>query len=122
MRGENHPVSGALEKNFGNLQDFRLMPRPGASHRLARMARSKQLSPTPTELIDWLNGEGLLDLDWDFPEDGDLYEAGMDENVIAHLVEAVIDEYDVELQPEEISEHDLTTPKKMAAYIAKRRS
>ncbi len=98
------------------------MPRPGASHRLARMARSKQLSPTPTELIDWLNGEGLLDLDWDFPEDGDLYEAGMDENVIAHLVEAVIDEYDVELQPEEISEHDLTTPKKMAAYIAKRRS
>lgn len=82
------------------------------------MARSKQLSPTPTELIDWLNGEGLLDLDWDFPEDGNLYEAGMDENVIAHLVEAVIDEYDVELQPEDIAEHDLSTPKKMAAYIA----
>ena len=97
------------------------MPRPGASHRLARMARSKQLSPTPTELIDWLNGEGLLDLDWDFPEDGDLYEAGMDENVIAHLVEAVMDEYEVELQPEEINELGLSTPRKMADHIAKNR-
>ena len=39
----------------------------------ARMDSSKHLSPSPTELIDWLNAEGLLDLEWDFPEDGDLF-------------------------------------------------
>ena len=49
---------------------------------------SKNLSPTPTELIDWMNAEGILDLDWDFPDDGNLFEAGLDETVATQLAEA----------------------------------
>ena len=37
------------------------------------MEVSKKNTPTPTELIDWLNDEGVMELDWDFPEDGDLF-------------------------------------------------
>lgn len=101
--------------------DFHLKHTAEASHRSARMARSKQLSPSPTELIDWLNGEGLLDLEWDFPEDGNLYEAGLDSTVVSHLVDAVMDEYEVELHPEDLTEENLSTPLKLATFIHKRR-
>lgn len=92
-----------------------------ASQRLRRMDASKHLSPGPTELIDWLNGEGLLDLDWDFPEDGDLFEAGMDSNVLAHLVPAVEDEYGVELLPEDLVPERIGTPLKLARLITARK-
>lgn len=82
------------------------------------MDLSKNLSPNPTELIDWLNAEGLLDLDWDFPEDGDLFEAGLDETVIAHLAAAVEDEYGVELAPEELTPEKIPTPAKLAELIS----
>ena len=49
-----------------------------------RVAKKKSMSPT--ELIDWLNDEGVIDLDWDFPEDGDLIEAGLDSAVVLKLI------------------------------------
>ena len=42
------------------------------------MELTKRTTPSPTELIDWLNAEGLLELDWDFPDDGDLFVVGLD--------------------------------------------
>jgi acyl carrier protein len=82
------------------------------------MDSSKHLSPNPTDLIDWLNGEGLLELDWDFPEDGDLFAAGLDSMVVVQLVSAVEDEYGVELLPEDLTRENLATPRTLAALIS----
>lgn len=81
------------------------------------MDSSKQISPNPTELIDWLNGEGLLELDWDFPEDGDLFAAGMDSMAVMQIVVAVEDEYGVELGPDDLTKENLATPITLARLI-----
>ena len=86
------------------------------------MDSSKQMSPSPTELIDWLNGEGLLELDWDFPEDGDLFAAGLDSMAVMQLVVAVEDEYGVELTPDDLTRANLATPATLAALIAAKTS
>jgi acyl carrier protein len=87
------------------------------------MAVSKNnKAPTPTELIDWLNDEGVMELDWDFPEEGDLFAAGLDSMAVMQLVVAVEDRYEIELQPEELSKENLATPTTLAALIAKRLS
>ncbi len=87
-----------------------------------RMDSSKQMSPNPTELIDWLNGEGLLELDWDFPEDGDLFAAGLDSMAVMQLVVAVEDEYGVELGPDDLTRENLATPITLARLIAEKTS
>ena len=83
---------------------------------------SKKNSITPTELIDWLNDEGILELDWDFPEDGDLAAAGLDSQVLAQLVMAVEDRFEIELVAEDLSAADLATPTSLAAFLAARAS
>ena len=82
------------------------------------MEVSKKNSPTPTELIDWLNDEGVLELEWDFPVDGDLFTAGLDSMAVMQLVVAVEDRYGVELGPEDLSRANLATPVTLAALIA----
>jgi acyl carrier protein len=84
------------------------------------MEVSKKNSPTPTEVIDWLNDEGVLELDWDFPEDGDLSEAGLDSMAVVQLVVAVEDRFGIELGPEDLTKTNLATPATLAALIAKR--
>jgi acyl carrier protein len=86
------------------------------------MHSTKKVSPNPTELIDWLNGEGLLELDWDFPEDGDLFAAGLDSMAVMQIVVAVEDEYGVELTPDDLTRENLATPSTLAALIAGKRS
>lgn len=82
------------------------------------MAVTKKNSPTPTELIDWLNDEGVLELDWDFPEDGNLAGAGLDSVAVVQLVAAVEDRYELELAPEDLTAAHLATPTSLAARIA----
>lgn len=84
------------------------------------MEVSKKNSPTPTELIDWLNDEGVLELDWDFPEEGDLFAAGLDSVAVTQLVAAVEDRYGIELSPEDLSRANLATPTTLAQLIMKR--
>ena len=86
------------------------------------MESSKQMSPDPTELIDWLNAEGLLELDWDFPEDGDLFAAGLDSMAVMQLVVAVEDEFGVELGPDDLTKENLATPITLARLIAAKSS
>ncbi len=86
------------------------------------MEVSKKNSPTPTEVIDWLNDEGVLELDWDFPEDGDLFEAGLDSMAVMQLVVAVEDRFGIELGPEDLTKSNLATPTTLAALIALRTS
>lgn len=82
------------------------------------MAISKHLKLDPTDLIDWMNDEGLLELDWDFPHDGDLAAAGLDSQAIVQLVLAVEDEYGVELLPADLTRENLATPSSLAALIS----
>lgn len=85
------------------------------------MSSSKNDTPSAIELIDWLNGEGLLELDWDFPEDGDLFAAGLDSMAVMQIVVAVEDEYGVELVPEDLTKEQLATPVALAALIRSKR-
>ena len=94
------------------------MPVRPASHFSAHMRVSKEMIPTPTDLIDWMNDEGLLDLEWDFPEDGDLYEAGLEPAVVVDLVAALEEKYGIEMTPEEFKKQKINTPAKMAKMIA----
>jgi len=82
----------------------------------------KKESPTPVELIDWLNDEGVLELDWDFPVDGDLFGAGLDSMAVMQLVVAVEDRFEVELGPEALTKVNLATPTSLAALITARMS
>ena len=84
------------------------------------MEVTKKKSPTPVELIDWLNDEGVIDLDWDFPEDGDLFEAGLDSLATVRLVTAVEDRFDFELVAADLTRANLATPATLAALIAAR--
>ena len=87
------------------------------------MAVSKNKnSPSPVELIDWLNDEGVLELDWDFPEDGDLFAAGLDSMAVMQLVVAVEDRFEVELGPDDLTKAHLATPTTLAALIAAKTS
>jgi acyl carrier protein len=82
------------------------------------MEVSKKKTPTPIELIDWLNDEGVMELDWDFPEDGDLFAAGLDSMAVMQLVVAVEDRFGIELGPEDLTKTNLATPTTLAALIA----
>jgi acyl carrier protein len=84
------------------------------------MEVTNKKSPTPVELIDWLNDEGVIDLDWDFPEDGDLFEAGLDSLATVRLVAAVEDRFEFELVAEDLTRANLATPTTLAALIAAR--
>jgi acyl carrier protein len=86
------------------------------------MEASKHLSPTPTELIDWLSHEGIVELDWDFPEDGDLPASGLDSMAVMRLVVAIEDEYGVELDPDDLTRANLATPRALAELITARTS
>jgi len=83
------------------------------------MEVSKKNTPTPTEIIDWLNDEGVLDLDWDFPEDGDLVAAGLNDSTTAQLVIAVEDRFGIELTPQDLAKADLATPTTLAKLLAR---
>jgi acyl carrier protein len=82
------------------------------------MEVSKKKTPTPVELIDWLNDEGVMELDWDFPEDGDLFVAGLDSMAVMQLVVAVEDRFGIELGPDDLTKKNLATPTSLAALIA----
>jgi len=87
-----------------------------------RMRVTKTTPPNPTDLIDWLNHEGLLELDWDFPEDGDLAAAGLDSMAVMQLVVAVEDCFGLELGPDDLTRANLATPKALAALLAAKMS
>lgn len=102
-------------------EDFHLPP-PHGARQFPRGMASNSLTPDTTELIDWLHAEGLLDLDWDFPATGDLFEAGMDSMAVMQIVSAIEDHYGVELVPEDLTKDNIRTPEKLAELIGSKRS
>jgi len=81
------------------------------------MSLSQKSPPTPIELIDWLNDEGILDLDVLFPEDGDLFAAGLDSMAVMQLVVAIEECFGVVLEPADLTKKNLATPKTLALLI-----
>ena len=71
-------------------------------------------------MIDWLNDEEIVELDWDFPEDGDLFAAGLDSMAVMQLVVAVEDQFGVELTPEDLTKANLATPTTLRSLIAEK--
>ena len=85
------------------------------------MQLPKRLSPGPEDLIDWLNAEGVMDLDWDFPVDGDLFTAGLDSPAVVQLMVAALeDKYGVEFGPEDLTREQLATPQALADMITRK--
>ena len=85
------------------------------------MELPKRLSPNPTDLIDWLNAEGVMDLDWDFPIDGDLFAAGLDSPAVVQLMVAALeDKYGVQLSPDDLARKHLATPQALADILARK--
>lgn len=82
------------------------------------MRVSKNKAPNTTELIDWLTDEGIVELDWDFPEDGDLIEAGLDSEAISQLASAVEEYFGMELTAEQLAPENISTPLKIVTLIA----
>ena len=71
-------------------------------------------------MIDWLNDEGILELEWDFPEGGDLAAAGLDSMAVMQLVVAVEDRWEIELGPDDLTKANLATPSSLARLIVQR--
>ncbi len=86
------------------------------------MSLKKDLSPDPTDLIDWINGEGLLELDWDFPKDGNLYGVGLDAATLVELTAAIESEYEIELTPSEFKKQKVQSPQQLALLISKKQN
>jgi len=82
------------------------------------MDKSRKTPPSPIEVIDWLNDEGLLELDVFFPEDGNLFEAGLDSMAVMQLVVAAEECYGVILETPDLTKKNLETPEALAALLA----
>ena len=62
-----------------------------------------------------------MDLDWDFPVDGDLFAAGLDSPaVVQSMIAALEDKYDVQLNPEDLTREQLATPQALADMLARK--
>lgn len=72
----------------------------------------------PQEITDWLNEEGMVELDPGFPADGDLFAAGLDSMAVMQLVVAAEEKFGVVLGPEDITRDNLSTPRAMAGLFA----
>lgn len=72
----------------------------------------------PEMVIDWLNEEGMVELDPGFPTNGDLFSAGLDSMAVMQLVVAAEEKFGVILGPEDITRANLSTPESLAALLS----
>lgn len=106
---------------ISEIQTFPLAESGAVIAPFPRMQLPKRLAPGPTDLIDWLNAEGVMDLDWDFPTDGDLFAAGLDSPAVVQLMVAAIeDKYGIQLGPDDLAREHLATPQALAAMLARK--
>ncbi len=64
--------------------------------------------------------EGIVDLREDFPEQGDLFAAGMDSMGVMQLIVIVEERYGAVIRPEDAGRENLGTPAALAALIGRR--
>jgi acyl carrier protein len=75
---------------------------------------------TPQEVIDWLNEEGMVELDPGFSADGDLFSAGLDSMAVMQMVVAAEEKFGVVLGPEDMTRTNLSTPQSLATLISEK--
>jgi acyl carrier protein len=75
---------------------------------------------TPQEVIDWLNEEGMVELDPGFSADGDLFSAGLDSMTVMQMVVAAEEKFGVVLGPEDMTRTNLSTPQSLATLISEK--
>lgn len=73
-------------------------------------------------IVGWLREEGILELEDDFPEDGDLFLAGLDSMAVMQLVVAAEERFGAVLESRDLSKERLATPRALAGLIAEKGS
>ncbi len=76
------------------------------------------MSPTPSEISAWLAREGIVGTGPHFPEDGDLFAAGLDSMAVMQLVVAAEEAWRIVLTPEDLTRDHLESPRTLAALFA----
>lgn len=77
-------------------------------------------NPTAAELSAWLASEGIVETGEQFPDEGDLFGAGLDSMAVMQLVVAAEEAYGVILAPEDLTREHLQTPQALAALFFKK--
>ncbi|MBK1882218.1 acyl carrier protein [Luteolibacter pohnpeiensis] len=75
-----------------------------------------------SEVLDWLSAEELLEIEDGFPEDGDLFAAGLDSMAVMQLVVLAEEKYGVVLGPADINRENLATAQALAELICRKQS
>jgi acyl carrier protein len=76
--------------------------------------------PAAGAVIAWLREEGIVELDVDFPDAGDLFAAGLDSMAVMQLVVAAEDRFGAVLGPADLAKERLATPMALAALLGER--
>jgi len=77
---------------------------------------------SPEAVIDWLNEEGMVELDPSFAANDDLFAAGLDSMAVMQLVVAAEEKFGVVLGPEDMTRANLSTPESLATLISSKAS
>jgi acyl carrier protein len=72
------------------------------------------------EVLEMIREEGLVDIDADFPVEGDLFEAGMDSMAVMQLIVIIEERFGVVLGPEDVSRDLIGTAERLAELISTR--
>lgn len=78
--------------------------------------------PVAEMVIAWLRDEGIVELEEDFPETGDLFAAGLDSMAVMQLVVAAEDRFGAILGPADLAKERLATPAALAALLEEKQS
>ena len=77
-------------------------------------------APTARQLSAWLASEGIVETGGNFPDDGDLFGAGLDSMAVMQLVVAAEEAYAVVLGPEDLTRDQLRTPRALADLFSQK--
>lgn len=78
--------------------------------------------PTAAEISAWLAREGIVETGPDFPDDGDLFAAGLDSMAVMQLVVAAEDTWQTLLTPADLTREHLQSPRALASLISIRKT
>ncbi len=90
-----------------------------SGQRSRQMDGSAEISAVAVRV--WLAEEGIVEVDPDFPVDGDLFTAGLDSMAVMQLVVAAEEKFGVVLGPEDLTRENLLTPGTLAALLEARK-
>jgi len=91
-------------------------------HSLVKMSGETKEPPTPETVTAWLRDEGIVELEETFPDDGDLFLAGLDSMAVMQLVVAAEERFGAVLGPADLAKDRLATPMALARLLEEKRA